>query len=804
MSALPLKGYQERSLEALRDYFRLASARNDADSAFYETTKRILGRGIAYQPVPQLPEPPYVCLRVPTGGGKTLMACHAVGIAASDFLHQEHALVLWLVPTNTIKDQTLAALRDRNHPYRQTLDFAFDGRVSIMDVDEALHIRRAVLDSDTVIIVSTLAAPRIGDTDKRKLYDQNGNLGSPFDGMAREIIDKLEKYEGTDKPIPSLANVICARWPIVIMDEAHNARTELSFETLARFSPSCIIEFTATPATQPPSPSNVLYPVCAAELKAEQMIKLPIRLETCTQWQQTVLSARNKRDELERIAEQERAAGGSYIRPIMLLQAQKKNEEQTVEVVYNCLKNEMGVPESQIAIETGYQSDLNGINLFSPECPVRYIITVDKLREGWDCAFAYVLCSVRDIGSRTAVEQILGRVLRMPEAERREHPDLNMAYAFVTSLQFAETAHTLDVLKQALEGNGFTKFEADRAIQPALPMDPGYGGLFRPELAELSPAERGEPFPVPQLCLWVDGELEPLDDNFFFLQAQWNLAECAPALAETEYSLESAESDTYEVDIDQAGKAQSRAISTMQRQLAMIVPSDITSPEQLALWLDKRISHPDVTQVQSMLFLLHLVEHLTEKRGYSVPDLARDRLRLCQAAEAKINSHRQDVVKSAYQHMLYGVPPVEIEVTADRVFKFDPLAYPANPRYGGSIRYDKHYYPAIGDMNDEEARCAQRIDTLPNVRYWVRNLERRSESSFWLQTPTDKFYPDFVVMLNDGRVLVVEYKGGHLMGDDTREKEALGRLWAERSNGRCVFALLGVDDYAAQLAAIAR
>ena len=61
-------------------------------------------------------------------------------------------------------------------------------------------------------------------------------------------------------------------------------------------------------------------------------------------------------------------------------------------------------------------------------------------------------------------------------------------------------------------------------------------------------------------------------------------------------------------------------------------------------------------------------------------------------------------------------------------------------------------------MNSEEAECAVFIDGLDEVEYWVKNLER-SDYSFWLQTCSDKFYPDFVVRLKDGRILVVEYKG---------------------------------------------
>jgi len=61
-------------------------------------------------------------------------------------------------------------------------------------------------------------------------------------------------------------------------------------------------------------------------------------------------------------------------------------------------------------------------------------------------------------------------------------------------------------------------------------------------------------------------------------------------------------------------------------------------------------------------------------------------------------------------------------------------------------------------------------------------------SSFRLQTSKDWFYPDFLVQLNDGRVLVVEYKGGYLYdAADAEEKRMVGEVWASRSNGKCLF-----------------
>jgi type III restriction enzyme len=77
---------------------------------------------------------------------------------------------------------------------------------------------------------------------------------------------------------------------------------------------------------------------------------------------------------------------------------------------------------------------------------------------------------------------------------------------------------------------------------------------------------------------------------------------------------------------------------------------------------------------------------------------------------------------------------------------------------------------------------------MPEVKHWVRNLSRHSNSSLWFPTSTDLFYPDFVAELADGRILVVEYKGEpYTETKDTLEKRNIGELWEEKSGGRGLF-----------------
>jgi type III restriction enzyme len=214
----------------------------------------------------------------------------------------------------------------------------------------------------------------------------------------------------------------------------------------------------------------------ARELKAESMIKLPLRLETHPNWKELIGNAILKLKELEGYADAARTQSGEYIRPIMLLQAQPlRTGKQTVsvEVVESCLIEDYNIPAEQIARATGKDDDIVDVDLTAPDCKIRYIITVQKLREGWDCSFAYVLCSVAEQTSATVVEQIVGRILRMPKATRKQTPELNMAYAYVASANFIKTLNTL---ADALVENGFDKQEAAQLVTPL--EQKGFGPLF--------------------------------------------------------------------------------------------------------------------------------------------------------------------------------------------------------------------------------------------------------------------------------------------------------------------------------------
>lgn len=864
---LQLKEYQERCLDALATYLRDVAG-HGAREAF------VLATGRPYRDVPHMESMPYVCLRVPTGGGKTFMACHALGIAARELLQAERAVCLWLAPSSAIVSQTLEALRERRNPYRQALDGAFGGNIRILDLREALYVTRPDLDGATCIIVTTLQSLRVTDTEGRKVYESAGSLQQHFTdlpGMIRATVMRTE-----DETVEySLANVLSMRHPIVIMDEAHNARTELSFDALNRFSPACIIEFTATPETQHDPErkhfaSNILHHVSALELKEADMIKLPVRLQTQASWQETVAAAVQRLRLLEEAAAKEEQETGEHIRPIMLLQAQPVTGDVNVDALKQALITEFRIPEEHIAIATGTQRGIHGVNLFERDCPIRFIITVKALAEGWDCSFAYILCSVSHISTARSVEQVLGRILRLPHAKKKANEVLNCAYAFAASDSFIRTATSLrDAL---VEGAGFQRLEARDLVVPDTSEDLlGAGILFveasetlceRPDLGDLpgdlsdrvtfhaetntltvrgqlskeqkellqercsnaedreamerlyetsqgrvssiaAQRERG-PFSVPRLGIHIDNQLVLFDEHVFE-DVEWDLSDCEPELSEREFPSDYASGAAGQIDVTANGRvAMTDYVRQVQTHLSLFEYEKGWTLQTLTIWIDRRLSHPAITQSESSVFVHKVLTTLLETRGLDVEHLARHKYRLARAVQEKIDAHRCAHHRRFYQSLLFG-PEARVETSPELALTYEPDRYSPSWYYEGWYRWKKHLFRLVGELkcDGEEYECALFLDTLEEVDVWVRNIPLRPETSFWLQTSKGRSYPDFVCRLKDGRILAVEYKGAdRWSNDDSKEKRVIGELWAERSGGRCIFVMPKGPDFGAITAAI--
>lgn len=477
-----LKDYQRRLLDDYEAFLARTRELGDPAQAFAESTLAAFGHALPYHPLPGVAGAPYVCLRVPTGGGKTRLAGQAIERARRSFLSADFPLVVWLVPSEPIRTQTLHALRAPGEFLHEDMRSLFGG-VNVLDIDEALSVQPSALDTAPTILVATMQSFKRDSADGLRTYRQNGSLMRHFAGVPPELRGEQ-----------SLVDVIRLRHPFVVVDEAHNQGTPLAVETLAKLGPACVLELTATP-DRSNQPSNVLRSVSAATLQAEDMLKLPLDLAVHPLWNVALREAIARLRALEDDAAAEAAQTGEIIQPVvMLIQAERRAEQTetfTPDVVKKHLVEDFQVPAEAIAIATSALDELAGKRLGEPGYP-RFIITVDKLREGWDCPNAYVLFSFRNTTSSTAVEQVLGRVLRMPNAKRKRHEALNRSYAYVVSDQLAATVQGL---RDGLVQSGFERLDTEQLVHAA-DIDGSTGGLFTQDITVTLP-ERDQTVVLP-------------------------------------------------------------------------------------------------------------------------------------------------------------------------------------------------------------------------------------------------------------------------------------------------------------------
>lgn len=864
---LDLKGYQTRAIKRLRDYLtrvRDHAAKGEQDpaaKAFAEVLPQ--GEQEEYAHVPGLDRKvPNVCLKIPTGGGKTILGIECLAVVAQALQGREGCVVLWMAPTDRIVAQTLNAMRDARHPYHAALA---EG-ATVVGLDDAFTLGGPQL-ARTCVIVTTSQALRVEDRGTRKIYEDVGYDQHAVSPPAWDCNQGDSEFLAR-----SLANVIRSRRPLVVIDEAHKGRNELLAKTLRRFEPCCILELTATPERNEDNqkdvfPSNLLYRVSADELKKDGMIKLPIHLRgnPGLDVRELLRQAVACRNELQEKAKAEKR----YIRPVMLLQAQSKSQtHETVHaaVLKSWLVDEMGIPREQVAICTGEIDELGDQPVSSDTCPLRYIITVDKLREGWDCPFAYVLFSINNVATATAVEQVLGRVLRLPYAEKPMQTELAEAYAFVSQPNVSEVADRLAM--ELSKTCGFDKREARKNIWTdtgGLPFPPGDSPLWNAAQAEptVSLPDRVEPervqdlsemvavagrgaklkwiapkamreedrvlltkrlgtpgnaqavkelfwktqhlggrsrLRVPYLAVRVEGQLELFEDQFAPLH--WRIVGANADLSEGEFPRSAGTQLEERIDVRDGGRVVLETtrvnIFAPEQTLFDIGPKD---QEGLVRFLADNTSSTFLFSDDLTAYLIRVIRSLLG-RGYRIEDLCLRRYALVHQVMERVSRERRAAMVDSFLAYLHS--SAAFEVSPSKVFEFDPDNPPYTRIYTGHRVFPNHYYREVGQMNDEEALCAVLIDTHPKVKRWVRNPDPSlGGPGFTLQTSTDRFYPDFIAELWDERLLIVEYKGeGWRQGPDSEEKELIGKVWAEKSENRYVFLLVGKDDMHSSLACV--
>lgn len=749
-----IKIYQKKAIEKLNEYLnKIRDLKGDYETAFLSIMNKESETGVKYHNTYDVP---FVCMKMPTGGGKTFVACHSIVEIMSNYLQEklDKGIILWFAPLDEIKIQTLKKLKDKKDLHRQVLDIAFKNNIKIFSDEEALRISKSDVENNLCVVVASLDAFRKDKElrNKYKVYKENGALATFFDNLKDE--EFLEKDESG--VIFSLANVITMYNPLIVVDEGHRTKTKISIDFLKDLNPSFIIEYTATPREG----SNLLVNVHSQELKKEQMVKIPLVLESKRDWREVIDDGFNQRRLLEEFSKKEK----DYIRPIALFQAEpdKQKDSITVSKIKEYLIKEKKISEEEIAIKISGKNELENKKLFAKNCKIKYIITISALAEGWDCSFAYVLVSVSNLGSKIAVEQIIGRIMRMPYAQKRINDDLNKSYVFASAKNFQEAA---DQIKKGLEDNGYSKADVISIN------DKGKKYQF------VGTRKFKDDFAVPVFSF----EEEKLSFGDNLLGDDFELSK---QNYEIDFVLPLSEDGKGEIDITEKDNWKTGRVK--QLTLSFNRTEKDWTEKDLVLWLDEKLKFKEIERTDKIKFLEKVVTYLLDKKKFNIRQLSLNRYPLKEYLDKQISKSMENFAKKRFDELLkkkkinlkiFEKFPEEIELTKD-----------ITPQ-----DYQKSYYDQIEKLNKEEKAFIDKLDLdeLENIKFWIRCRERQ-EDSFPLQGWENRnFYPDFIALTHKGNILAFEWKGeDRTTNDDTRYKEALGEEWQKLGNNKLHFFLV--------------
>ena len=772
---------------------------------------------------------PHVCMKVPTGGGKTFMACASVRRIFDALPTGKPQVVVWLVPSDSILTQTIRTLSDVNHPYRQRLEQDFAGRVGVYTKEMLLNGQN--FSPDTVREMLTVCVMSYGSLridsrkkDVRKVYQENGNLFR-FAEYFKDTDALL-----ADTPDTALIQVLRHLEPIVVVDESHNAESKLSTEMLNNLNPSFVLDLTATPRKN----SNIISYVDARELKKEHMVKLPVVVYNRTTRQSVIQDAIQLRGSIEQEAIAAEAAGGKYIRPIVLFQAQPRtgDNSDTFDKIKAMLVG-MGIPKSQIAVKTSDVDDLKGQNLMSRDCEIRYIITVNALKEGWDCPFAYILASLANRTSAVDVEQILGRILRQPYAMQHKSPLLNTSYVLTNSVDFHATLEKIvgglnkagfsrkdyrigetveapqlppeaeqmkiPLVAQAAENDGFEDInvqEVKTALEATVPENTAVSAMVQQATAQAESytaaanesdegfigGELGDMLKQNGIQPYLKEEASALRIPQFFLRSVPDLFGDEFELLEPEnlsegFSLngqdaqvhfELATGEMYRFDVEEKGEA---------------IPKYQRADSELSSFIRNRLAKlPQEQKIQKCTDLI--CGRLNRNNRYAASEISayvrrivggmtEDELAAMETAiptyAAKIQEKITGLEEQYREAQFYRWLDSGKIVCRDS-YVLPPVITPAET----TDAIPKTLYEAEkNDMNNGEAELIDAVVAPENVKWWHRIIERKD---FRLNGFINH-YPDFMVMTKSGKLVLIEYKGDDRDNSDSERKLKLGRSW---------------------------
>ncbi|MGZ3862628.1 MAG: DEAD/DEAH box helicase [Bacteroidia bacterium] len=829
---MELKPYQQQVINDLSLFLDHVQETKDVSDAFYNfwskhpRTPLLPNIGSAIEPYKNnIPQVPHICIKVPTAGGKTFIACNALKTIFDAFEYDKPKAVMWLVPSITILEQTIRNLKDPSHPYRQKINSHFGNKVEIFDKSALLQgigFNATTIKEQLNIMVFSFDSLRAKNKEDRKVFQENGNLQS------------FENVIGKENEI-TLGAVIKHLNPVVVVDESHNAESDLSVEMLKEINPSFILDLTATPRKN----SNIISFIDAMELKRENMVKLPVIVYNHHDKTEVINSALQLQHKLELQAIEEEKKGGKYIRPIVLFQAQPKNADDNT--TFEKLKEkliELKIPARHIKIKTANINEIKGEDLLSRECEVRYIITVNALKEGWDCPFAYILASLADKSSAVDVEQILGRVLRQPYVAKHNFPLLNLSYVLTASSRFLDT---LDNIVKGLNKAGFSDkdyklvdpivdeqpktsepflqlpltvvkdeditsdIEVSRIELPdhdnlsgavsemeksAIEQTAAYekkvieinnnGGMLLPnEIQQLVKTyqikeifrDQASQIKLPQFYLRIPANnLFGNKEEEILLEKENLLQGFALGKSDTNIVFDSAASDLYKVDLDETARERTPTFVKLDgdvKDSLMVYILDPARKESRVKNFTRRIMDVigNMYPIPDKEIEKYIARVLEDFKDEQFNDFANNEYTYTGRIKSKIQSLSEEFAQKKFSEFL----------DTDRIFMKPSYVLPQSISPGETSKsITKSLYEKEGNMNGFEEKVINEIGNMANITFWTRNIDRRG----FRINGFINHYPDFIIQTKSGKIVLLETKGDHL---DAEQKISLGNYWKQKA-----------------------
>jgi type III restriction enzyme len=751
---------------------------------------------------------PNICLKVPTGGGKTLLGTLAVERINTEYFKKQTGFVLWIVPSDAIYKQTWKAFANREHPYRQMLERASGGRVRLLEKSD--RFTRQDVEQQLCVMLMMLQAGSVKKESKeaRKMFQDSGKYPSFFPEVDdpnanKDLLRQVPNLDATDigdadfrisglTVKQSLGNVLRLVRPVVLIDEGHKAYSNTALETIAGYNPRFLLELSATPNSGKEYVSNVLVNVSGTALKDEQMIKLPIILinESGADWKHTLSVAKEKLDDLQKDAERVHNNEGRYIRPILLVRVERTGKEQrdkeTIhsEDVREFLVGKLGAQPEQVRVKSAEVDELGDEVLHSEFSKVRYIITKDALREGWDCPFAYILAVLSKTTATTALTQMVGRVLRQPDARVTNVPSMNECYVFTFD---QEVQKAVDSVRRGLEEEGMGDLAASIRVGGK-----GAAAASRRETLRRRKEFAGMKIFLPRILSrhYATGAWRQFDyDRDLLSRLDWGKFSYGNRTTFTPDERAAVERTLVRVSVENLGNVDDTDLSKLETSEENVEP-ELDFPALVRLLLDV-IPNP----WQGARILQETLDEL-RRRNIAEERIFTNRLFLVKAMRDNLKEQVHQAAEAEFRRMLGAselcfrleasndpklnwelAETLELDLTDDDKVLLRKNGEPLERSLFKPV-YQKQ-------VNGLEKEVAWYLDGDKAIRWWHRIAVHQDwHLQGWQR---NRVYPDFLACLHDSedgriRFTVLETKGLHLKGnDDTLYKAKLLELFTQHS-----------------------